>query len=397
MSIVQPQLKFWCGYVKLKLTGDKIADFINLAAKEQLQLWDIHFKAKDAAELTILLQHFFRLRPLLRQTSCKIHVLERYGAPFFLDKLGTRKFLIAGMLLFAVALFLMSSVIWQVKVVGNDKIQTAHILEVAKLQGIRPFQWKFKLKNPESLSRELQRQLPSTSWVGVQYHGSHLTIEVVESAEPEKKPLLDPRHLVASTNAIITQIKAEKGMPMVKVHSFVRKGDVLISGFIGTAPNQQIVVAKGVVMGEVWYTSKIEVPVILKQNSYTGESSKRLYVVFGNRALQITGYKQSKFELSTKQIVRKSVHWHKWTLPIGWIQESMQETQILEQKRSQEEAVKIGLDNAEANILKAADPGARILTRKILHERFENGKVYMEAHYEVEQSIVQDQPIIQGE
>jgi hypothetical protein len=27
----------------------------------------------------------------------------------------------------------------------------------------------------------------------------------------------------------------------------------------------------------------------------------------------------------------------------------------------------------------------------------ENGKVYMEAHFEVEQSIVQEQPIIQGE
>jgi similar to stage IV sporulation protein len=394
---VQPQLKFWRGYVKLKLTGEKIAEFINLAAKQQLELWDIHFKAKDAAEFTILLQHFFRLRPLLRQTSCKIHIIERFGAPFFLDRLGTRKFLIAGMLLFAIALFLMSSVIWQVKVVGNDKIQTAHILEVAKQQGIRPFQWKFKLKNPEILSRELQHQLPSTSWVGVQYHGSHLTIEVVESAEPEAKPLLDPRHIVASTNAIITQIKAEKGMPMVKVHAFVRKGDVLISGFIGTPPNQQVVVAKGMVMGEVWYTSQIEVPIVLKQNSYTGDSAKRLFVVFGNRALQVSGYKQRKFELSTNQIVHKSVHWHKWTLPIGWIQESMQETQILEQKRSQEEAVKIGMEHAQASILEDAGPNARIVSRKILHERLENGKVYMEVHFEVEQSIVQDQPIIQGE
>src|SRR6202040_1889188 len=132
------------------------------------------------------------------------------------------------------------------------------------------------------LSRELQRLLPSTSWVGIQYHGSHLTIEIVESAEPEAKPLLNPRHLVASTNAIITQIKAEKGMPTVKVHAFVRKGDVLISGYIGTPPNQQVVVAKGIVMGEVWYTSQIEVPIVLKQNSYTGDSAKRLFLVFGN-------------------------------------------------------------------------------------------------------------------
>src|SRR5665647_50871 len=247
---MKPQLRYWQGYVKLKLTGKQKEAFINLAAEHKLQLWDIRFKASDAAEFRILLRHFFRLRPLLRKTSCKIHVLERYGAPFFLDKLGTRKFLIVGMLLFATLLFLISSVIWQVKVVGNDKIKTAYILEMAKQQGIHPWQWKFKLKSPESLSKELQRQIPSASWIGVQIQGSQLTIEVVESAKPEDKPLLNTRHLVASTNAIITQIKAEKGMPMVKINSFVRKGDVLISGLIGSVPNQRVVVAKGVVMGE---------------------------------------------------------------------------------------------------------------------------------------------------
>jgi similar to stage IV sporulation protein len=394
---VQPQLKFWLGYVKLKLTGKELETFLNLAAENRLQLWDISFKANDTAEFTILLQHFFRLRPLLRKTSCKIHVIERYGAPFFLDKLGTRKFLVAGMLLFAIVLFLMSSVVWQVKVVGNDKIKTADILEMAKQQGIRPGQWKFKLKNPESLSRELQRLLPSASWVGVQFHGTHLTIEIVESARPEDKTLLNPRHLVASTNAIITEIKAEKGMPLVKLHAFVRKGDVLISGLIGSVPNQQVVVAKGSVMGEVWYTSHIEVPLSIKQNALTGESASRFYLVIGNRALQLTGYRQKKFELYTKQTDRKSIQWHYWTLPLGWIQETLHESQILEQKRSKEEAVIAGMEYAKASILKAVDPKARITAQKILHERLENGKVYMEVHFEAEQSIVQEQPIIQGE
>jgi len=394
---MKPQLRYWQGYVKLKLTGKQKEAFINLAAEHKLQLWDIRFKASDAAEFRILLRHFFRLRPLLRKTSCKIHVLERYGAPFFLDKLGTRKFLIVGMLLFATLLFLISSVIWQVKVVGNDKIKTAYILEMAKQQGIHPWQWKFKLKSPESLSKELQRQIPSASWIGVQIQGSQLTIEVVESAKPEDKPLLNTRHLVASTNAIITQIKAEKGMPMVKINSFVRKGDVLISGLIGSVPNQRVVVAKGIVMGEVWYTSKIEVPLVLKQNSYTGESAKKLYIVIGNRALQVSGYRQKKFDLFSKESVRKSLQWHKWTLPIGWIHESLQETQILEQKRNQEEAAKIGMQQAQASILRGMSPDTRITAQKVLHERVENGKVYMEVHFEVEQSIVQEQPIIQGE
>jgi similar to stage IV sporulation protein len=394
---MKPQMSYWQGYVKLRLTGKKIEAFINSAADHKLQLWDIRFITQDAVEFKIILQHFFKLRPHLRKTSCKIRVLERYGAPFFWDRLGSRKFLIVGMLLFAIILFLMSSVIWQVKVVGNEKITTIHILEAAKQIGIHPLQWKFKLKNPESLSKELQRQLPSASWIGVQFHGTQLTIEIVEAAKPEEKPLLSTRHLVASTNAMITQIKAEKGMPMVKINSFVRKGDVLISGLIGSVPNQQVVVAKGTVMGEVWYTSKIAVPLVLKQNSYTGDTAKKLYIVIGNRALQISGYRLKKFDLFMQESTRKSVQWHKWTLPIGWIHESLQETQILEQKRNQEEAVAIGIQQAQASILQGMDSEAHITAQKILHERVENGTVYMEVHFEVEQSIVQEQPIIQGE
>ena len=93
---MKPQMSYWQGYVKLKLTGKQIEAFINSAAQHKLQLWDIRLIAEDAAEFKILLQHFFRLRPLLRKTSCKIHVIERYGAPFFWDRLGSRKFLDCG-------------------------------------------------------------------------------------------------------------------------------------------------------------------------------------------------------------------------------------------------------------------------------------------------------------
>ncbi|MDB5052266.1 MAG: sporulation protein YqfD [Bacilli bacterium] len=394
---MQPQLKFWRGYVTVELKGKQIEALLNLAAAQRLYIWNIRIKAAETAEFTILLQHFFQLRPLLRKTECRIHVLRRYGAPFFLDKVGAHKFLVAGIAIFVTLLFVMSSLIWQVKVEGNEKIKTSDILEIAKRQGIHPLQWKFKLGNAENLSREMHRQLPEASWVGVQVQGAQLIIKVVEAALPEAKPLLNPRHLVASTNAIVTEILAEKGKPMVKVHAFVRKGDVLISGVIGNEQNQQVVVAKGSVKGIVWYTSKIEIPLVLSQNTYTGETAKRFYLVVGNRALQLTGYRQKSFAHFTTLSNRKTMSWREWSLPIGWIKESFLETNKVEQTITQKDAVSIGMERAQANILHDVDVNARITAQKILHERLENGKVYMEVHFEVEQSITQEQPIIQGE
>jgi similar to stage IV sporulation protein len=138
-------------------------------------------------------------------------------------------------------------------------------------------------------------------------------------------------------------------------------------------------------------------PLTLSQSTYTGESARRFYLVFGNRAIQITGYRQKKFESFTKQSERKLIQWRNWSLPFGWIKESVLESQISKQNLSREEAIKAGMDRAQAKILREAGSNAQIIMRKILHERLENGKVYIEAHFEVEQSIVQEQPIIQGE
>jgi similar to stage IV sporulation protein len=394
---MQPQLKFWRGYVILELKSKELEALLNLAAKQGLQLWNIRLKSQEVAVCAMMLQHFFLLRPLLRQTSSRVHVLKRYGFPFLMNKLIKRKFLVAGMVLFIAVLFILSSVVWQVKVEGNEKLKTADILAVAKQQGIYPLQWKFRLKNAEALSEQLHQKLPSVSWVGVQMHGTHLTIEIVESAQPEVKPLLSPRHLVASTNAVVTEIRAEKGRPMVKANAFVRKGDLLISGLIGNEQNQQIVVAKGIVIGNVWYTSMVEMPFELKRNTYTGATAKRFYLVFGNRALQLTGYRQKKFEHYNETNVRKFIQLGTWTAPIGWIKQTLLESQETQQILDLEQAKKIAIERAEASVLQGADNKARITAQKILHERVENGKVYMEVHFEVEQSIVQEQPIIQGE
>jgi similar to stage IV sporulation protein len=62
-----------------------------------------------------------------------------------------------------------------------------------------------------------------------------------------------------------------------------------------------------------------------------------------------------------------------------------------------EEAKLMGMEQARANILRDAGVNARMIAQKILHERVENGTVYMEVHFEAEQSITQEQPIIRGE
>lgn len=382
------------GYVLIEVRGARIERLINALTEKRMIVWNIRLLDETRAELCILIKHFFALRPLLRKTGCRVHVRERHGMPFVLDRLEKRKIFAIGIIGFVIGLYLLSSLVWQVRVEGNELISTQQILQAAKDQGIYKMQWKHRLKNPESLARTIQTQLPGTAWVGVEVHGTHIIIKVVEATIPEKPPLLNPRHLVASKNAMVTSILAEKGRPVVKANTYVRKGDILISGILGDETNRQVVVASGEVKGLVWYSPKVEVPLVQHYKAYTGEVKDRQYLVVGNRALQLTGYGKPSFEQFETIPERKTLQWRNFVLPVGWLKERVMEVQELERPIEPEEARKLGLEQAKREIVAAAGKDAKVIGEKILHEKTENGKVYMEVHLEVEESITLEQPIV---
>jgi similar to stage IV sporulation protein len=70
------------------------------------------------------------------------------------------------------------------------------------------------------------------------------------------------------------------------------------------------------------------------------------------------------------------------------------EVGVVEQAIELQEAKKRGIEQAKADILAAAGKDSRVVSEKILHEKTENGKVYMEVHLEVEESIAQELPIV---
>jgi similar to stage IV sporulation protein len=385
------------GFVKIEVRGQHIEELVNRLMRANLEIWSIRRNHAHTVELNILVRDYFKLRPFLKETGCRLHVVERKGFPFLLGKLEHRKFFVVGFIVFFLGIFLLSSLVWQVNVEGNETLSKKEILTEARKQGIYPFQWKYKLDNPEHISKEMIKQLAGASWVGVEIKGTQIHIKVVESDQAEKKPLVSPRHLVSSSDAVVTEIKVDKGRSLVKVNQRVKQGDILISGILGDEEAQKIVVADGQVKGLVWHEYQIEIPLVVEYKVYTGENKERKYIVLGNRALQISGYGKLSFSKHEVQTKRNILQWRNYSLPIGWMQEDVMEVRHDKRTLAIEEAKQLGLHEAKEDILLNAGPEAKILEEKILHEKAESGKVYMKVLFEVEHEIGKEQPIIQGE
>ncbi|TJY43424.1 sporulation protein YqfD [Cohnella pontilimi] len=382
------------GYVWIKLIGGNPEVFLNAATAHKILLWNIAYSSDGSLTFGVLVPDFFRLRPLIRKSGGKIRILAKRGVPFQLARLSRRKTFAAGMLVFASLLFLLSTFVWQVRIEGETSIAEDQIYRAARAEGLHRFQWSFRIPDSTTLARKLAARLPDASWVGVEKKGTTVVITVVDSTKPELKTAQGPNDLLSVADAVITRVVAESGRPLVERHDRVRKGQVLITGWLGDEERKKAVVSKGKVMGLVWHEMKIVSPLVQHLKTYTGESKQRTYWMIGNRALQISGYGGEPYTESRTGSVIHPWRIGKWPLPFGILEERELEVRTVTEKLSASQAKEAGLRQAKAELLSRCGKDARITSEKILHEQTESGKVVLTVLYEVEQSIGVERPIV---
>lgn len=383
------------GVVVVHARGGAPEELVNRALGGGLALSGIRWTSSGKLQFEVTVGDFFRLKPYLKETGCRVHVVKRTGLPFWMGKAQRRIWFAGGIVLFFAIIFMLSSLVWSIEVTGNAKLTREQVLAAAKQEGLHHLQWSFRLKDADVLSKRLVNALPGTSWIGVDKQGTKVRIQVVEMTLPEQPSLNNPRHLVASVDAVVTQIIAEAGKPVVRKNARVKTGQTLISGIIGSDSNSRIVVAKGTVRGLVWYEFNVEAPLTQQTKVYTGDKKTRWYFVLGSRALQVSGFGKTPFaQTETIQHLEK-LSWREWSLPIGRMKETLMEAQLQERSLSEDEAKSVGLLGARGEVLEMAGAGSVILDEIVLHEKAENGKVYMKVLFEVEQSIAKELPLVQ--
>ncbi|GED31367.1 sporulation protein YqfD [Brevibacillus centrosporus] len=388
-------LKEWIdGHVTITVRGKRFERLLNMAIRDGIRIWNIRRVGEDLTRCDILIRDYFRLRPLLRETGCRSHVEGRGGLPFWFIRLRRRAGLAIGASLFFLGLYMLSSFVWSVEVTGTRHMDPQKVLLAAEQVGIKEGAWKVKLKEPLVLQKELMSLLPEVTWVGIDFQGTKVQLQVVEKDAPVKPLPTSPRHLVAKKRAVITKILPEVGKSHVTINQLVEKGQVLISGIIGNETRQQVVSARGTVRGEVWYVSETSVP--LTQNMYrlTGENQEQQYLLVGPYAVQVWPFNKETFVHAESTESRFIPSYAGYTSPIGWKTVHTAETEPIQRKLSVEEATEIAKRFAREDILRKAGKDAEISDEKVLHVTTENGKVYLSIHFSVIEDIAVEQPIV---
>lgn len=385
------------GYVRVQIDGVYGERFLNRCIQKNVAIWSIKRMGAERIVCFMDMQDAKKIRPLVKQTECKVTFVERLGYPAFVKKAMNRVGFVGGIGLAIVLMFILSNIVWSIEIKGASPKVEHELRQLVEELGVKRGAFQFTLPSVEDLQREVTEQLSGATWIGVRQNGTTYQFEVVEQQLPEEAERISPRHLVAKKKAIVHSVFVEHGQPKVKVNDYVEKGDMLVSGFIGKEGKEQIVPAVGVVLGEIWYTSDVTIPLESQFSTLTGESVTTHQLSAFGVNLPIWGFKKHEFkEFETFQ-EQKELYFWKWTLPIQYTRTKVYEANRFEQKLTKGEAVERGKKLAKQELYEKIDKDATIEGEKVLHERVENGKVKLRIHYQVIEDITSEMPIIQGD
>ena len=116
----------------------------------------------------------------------RIHILEKQGLPFWVEKGVKRKAFFLGIFLCGMLLLMLSGRIWNIHIEGNRANSTPEILKFLEDQGVS-HGMKKKSLNCSAIAASIREEYPQTAWVSARTEGTRLVITVKEGDFQNKK------------------------------------------------------------------------------------------------------------------------------------------------------------------------------------------------------------------
>ncbi|MGL4818887.1 MAG: sporulation protein YqfD [Bacilli bacterium] len=263
-------LQFLSGSVELMISGSLKEPFLNELAMNGIELRSVR-RDGEHIRAYLPLRAVHQMRRIKRRYPVRVEFRRRKGLPFLFKRLMQYQGFALGIVLFFLLLFGAGQFIWGIHIEGASYKTRMQIEAALRKQNISVGQSLYELDRLEVIQQKLTNSIPNVTWIGVELRGTHMYLTAVEKKEARKPVPLGPRHLVSTKEATVVQLFIEKGQPLVGPSQRVQKGEILVSGMLGSEESPTLVSAKGIVYGETWYESDVSVPRRVVKSVRTGE------------------------------------------------------------------------------------------------------------------------------
>lgn len=375
------------GYVNIVVEGFFIERFINTCISKKIFFWKTNRMKSTVFSANISVRNYKEVVKTAKKCQCRIRITNKKGIPFLLNKYRKRKIFVVTLGIIILGIITIFNFIWNIEIKGVDEIKQREIMEFIQNEGIDIGKYKNNI-DLQSLINKIRIQRDDIAWVGMEIKGTNLIVDVVEA---NKKPEIinedEYCNVVADKDGIIVKVKAQNGTPAVEEGTTVKKGDILIQGWLeGKHTENRYVHAEGEVMAKVWYSKKEKVYYKQNYENQTGNHEKKYTLNVNN--FKINFFKTlSNFEnYDTIRSIKKLKITSNFYLPVEIIVDENFEKQNNEIIYDKNEAKEIGIKELKSKLeeqIENKENISNIYINTVENEEY----IEVEVIYEVLESI----------
>lgn len=278
------------GQVRVRVMGASLPRFLNLCATKGLTLRRMERTAWDEMYATLSVADFRALRRYMGRTGCRVHIVQRRGAPFLAARLRPRTALWGGCMLLVLLCWVLCAHIWSIEARISPALDEAEVMQQLEELGVHVGA-RISGLDTRSIRWKMLSMQPNMTFLSLNIRGNSLTIEAYGVTPPKEK--IDQEavvKVVAAREGVVKSVKALEGQPMVQAGDAVETGDTLISGLVSPTReggNYRLAHARGEVEAYTVHHVTTARALETESKTYTGKIKRQFALVLGNHRLNL--------------------------------------------------------------------------------------------------------------
>ncbi len=286
--IIKKFLNYILGYLSITVEGYFVERFMNICISKKILLSNIKREKSTILHANIGITDFKKIKQVAKITKSKVKIIDKKGLPFLLKKYKKRKIFAIFLFLVCMTIFISSKFIWNIEITGETEIPQEEILEELKQCGLDIGKYKGSIDIKQIVS-EIRLKRDDISWIGIDLEGTNVIVEVVDTRE--KPEIIDTNeycNIVSNVEGVITKISVQNGTPLVKEGDMIKKGTVLVQGWMeGKYTGIRYVHASADIEAKVWYSQKAKVYKKQQENIRTGKEETKYTIKLNNFTINL--------------------------------------------------------------------------------------------------------------
>ena len=373
--------------IKLSVKGKNINRFIIRLHKNKIEILKCNHINKEKVNIIIYEKDLEKLESI--RTIYNIEKLNTYGMIKIKKKLNLNKYLIISIVLGLIILKTLTSIIFKIEIIDTDKEIVKFLKQELKNYGIKEKTFKKNYHQIEKIKEDLlNKYKDKIEWLEIETKGTKYIVRIEKRIIKESKEKLENRNIIAKKEAIIKDIKATNGQIIKEINSYVKKGDIIISGNI--MDNETIkntVPAQGTVYGETWYEITVTYPFIYQETKELNNKRTVYVIKFLNKNIELTKNKLKNKKIKETELIKNNL------LPISIVKQNQTEIEEIEQILTIDEASKKAEEKAINQIKNNLKENEYIINYKALNTNVKETELELNMFFSIYENITEYETI----